>query len=154
DLENDVTRRAIRAARQSLGWTQAKLASKAKIDRSKLSLFEIGQAHLSPEDLKRVEDAIEGARIPRRFAHELQRKFRRQQAGMSQRELANKTQVSQSKISRWESGVLELTAKELARVEEALTSRRSENFVSLGGLLSDEGLEQSRRRDPRFQLEV
>ena len=119
----DVTRRAIRSARQALGWTQVTLAQKAKMDQSKISLYERGQIELTPEELARVEDAVSSAKIPRRFAHEFQRKFRRQQAGMSQQELANKAQISRSKLSRWESGLLELTAVELARVEGALIGK-------------------------------
>jgi transcriptional regulator with XRE-family HTH domain len=128
-----IDRRAIRAARQSLGWTQSKLASKAKIDRSKLSLFEIGQVRLSAEERSRVDDALNDARVPRRFVQALQRTFRRQQAGMSQQELANRAQISRSKLSRWENGLLELTSEELSKVEEELGGASSPGRATVLG---------------------
>jgi transcriptional regulator with XRE-family HTH domain len=111
----------MRSARQALGWTQSELAKKAKVDRSKLSLYESGQVDLTAEELDRVEDAVSHARIPRRFVQELQRRVRRQQAGLSQQELANKAGISRPKLSRWESGQLELAPEELERVEQALS---------------------------------
>jgi len=136
-MHDTTTRRAIRAARQALGWTQAKLGKKASVSRPKLSLYERGQVELTPEELKRVEDAVQDAKIPRRFAHELQRKFRRQQAGLSQQELANAAGIDRSKLSRWESGLLELSGEELARVERALGRTPS----SLASLLKEPDLE-------------
>jgi transcriptional regulator with XRE-family HTH domain len=124
-------RRRFFLARSVRDMTQEDLAKKAKINRSTYALFESGQIDLAPDQLSRVVAVIDRAtkaaqKVPKgklqgRVLY-VARRDRRLTAGLSQHELARKAQLSQTKISGWETGRVELSAEEKTRWDDALRS--------------------------------
>jgi transcriptional regulator with XRE-family HTH domain len=150
----DVKSNAIRLARQAAGLTQGELAKWARIDRSKLSLFENDLIQLTPAELQRVEAyfdlnaqshpvtlaalagdpeklrelAEKAANLAKRSSEEHRsRKILRQQARISQQELSRLTGIPRSKLSPWEAGKRELTEAETDRVLDVLIERARRN---------------------------
>jgi transcriptional regulator with XRE-family HTH domain len=114
-----------RRRRLNQGLSQGDAAKKAKINRSKLCLFERGAIQLTEKELKRLENVYGDKKYgrfygrlgqlldpdkPRSEPH--RRKLRRQWADVSQTQLAKLTGISQTRISRWEAGSGSLTPQE------------------------------------------
>jgi len=119
DMTPDEARKAVRLLRQAKGMTQYDLAEDARVNRSKLSLYERGSLDLSEAELRRVrralrmksDETLKPADL--RGISEIQRrKLRRQHVGLTQHQLAKLTGISQTKLSDYENGKAELTPSE------------------------------------------
>jgi len=115
--------------------SQGDAAEKAKINRSKLCLFERGSIELSEKELKgldRVYRDRKDKKVPLRallgggaspdeaYSEPQQRKLRRQWADITQSQLAKLTGISRTRLSRWESGRDILTADEENLINKTL----------------------------------
>lgn len=95
--------RDIRELRQFRGRTLVATAAATRISRNRLSLAERGRKRLSDDELSRIRDYLALEILP---GHEFQR--RRLSRGLTQDDAATISGISQSTISKYESGVLEL----------------------------------------------
>lgn len=156
DITPDEKRKAARLLRQAAGMTQLEVAQKAKISRPKLSLYETGLVDLTADELRRVEKVLHRAQRPpvtlasllkaevpkqekqKPADEKTQRKFRRQQAGISQRALALASKIPRNKLIEFEAGRIPLNAGELARWETVLNEAAKAKMLA----------------DPYFKLEV
>jgi len=136
----------IRIARQGAELTQGELAAKAKINRSKLSLYEQGMIDLTNAELERVWKILNAA--PRRYgtlsqlagdpvkwkkalsdvgqrsaSEKYSRGLLRKQARVSQQELSRLTGIARSKLSAWESRNAQLSDAEFEKVMDVLLDR-------------------------------
>src|SRR5262249_50157827 len=128
--------RQVRLSRQAAGLTQMDVASRMKISHTKISLFENGLATLSLDEMRRLDqiinselDKVGRSRQERiEYAYESaakkdgvpERKRLRQRADLSQAELAKASGISQSRLSLWETGQVQLSTAEIARWRSAL----------------------------------
>jgi transcriptional regulator with XRE-family HTH domain len=122
--------------------SQGDAAEKARINRSKLCLFERGSIDLSEKELKRLDKLYGADKVPLRSligygpdeprTESQRRKLRRQRADVSQSELAKLTGISQTRLSRWETERATLAPEEEALIEKTL----------------DEVIERASHRDP------
>jgi transcriptional regulator with XRE-family HTH domain len=58
-----ITGENVKAARELLGWSIAKLADEAALAQSVLKLFEIGQSRLAAVHVDVLRDVLKGARV-------------------------------------------------------------------------------------------
>jgi transcriptional regulator with XRE-family HTH domain len=136
---------SFRRRRLSRGLSQGDAAQRAKINRSKLCLFERGSIELTEKELKRLDKAYGDPQIaslrgllgdPDKPSSEPQRrKLGRQFADVSQTQLAKMTGISQTRLSRWEIGRATLKPEEERAINKAL----------------DEAIERASKTDPYRQ---
>ena len=136
DLQSPKVRQHFRLSRQAAGLTQMEVARRLKVSHSTLSLFENGLGDLHPADIIRLDKILnsEMDKIQRSYEQRIdyayesaarpdgaaERKLLRQRADISQSELAKAAKISQSRISLWEAGQVELTADESDRWKLAI----------------------------------
>jgi transcriptional regulator with XRE-family HTH domain len=153
----DEMRKGLALSRRVLHLTQNQLALRAGISGSKLSLWENGLVELKPQELRKLESALDKAyqKSHQKWAGDgppmrplevlkgrskgfwrtevegldpiLERKLRRQQLGLNQRELARISGIPRNKLIKWEAGTVQLSADEQQRWEAALDAARKKD---------------------------
>jgi transcriptional regulator with XRE-family HTH domain len=130
----DLSPENVRRARRAAGLTQEELAKRARIERTKISVYETGRIELSAEEKARLDKVFgslkgeEKSRVEQEFAlvqaidptagRAVKRV--RERAEMSQREMAFKAGIPRNKFNKFESGTETLSKDELARLDKVL----------------------------------
>lgn len=142
DLESLPPGKLAKMARMLARKTQAEIARLAKLNRSKLALYESGMTELSPAENGRLQWVFEKLKvstekIQQHFQKSLAashadwskdaRRIDREFTGLSQHQVAKVIGVSQSRLSEWERGRAILTAEQEHKVSELLKGAVRQN---------------------------
>ncbi|HXJ04077.1 MAG TPA: helix-turn-helix transcriptional regulator [Candidatus Acidoferrum sp.] len=126
-----------KAKRIEGGWTQAEVSLNAKINPSKLSLFERGLVELTSAELKRLDKFLDKRKVQPEMIQlsvlvgdgstvaekSVTRKWARKATGLNQRQIAELVGIDQADFSRWESARKVLSKETVQRIFDIYESR-------------------------------